>query len=164
MEAERLNGIGRSACLLRSASRDDNIQVRRSCNMYPSSILRGFGAVLFTSILASTAPGQTVLFFDTFDPVSPVPDPGCDNSVGGSIPSQWLTQPDQINGFLTQRLFSSDKCHRKNHTGPITEGGSAFEVDSNPYPFAMFRSFDEQTGTLRVGVGRRRVAQAAVLA
>lgn len=104
-------------------------------------------------IVSMPLSAQTVVFSDNFDPVPP--------AAGGVVRSaDWpytdvggypQSLPGKVLNYRVHQMQGSDAGHQKNHTGLPSEGGSAFEVNANPYPYAAYHQFDPQTGDLRVG-------------
>ena len=103
-------------------------------------------------VMLPVAPAQTSVFSDTFDSGTPggvvsgiswpfVDNAGYPTSVPGKVVS---CRMHQIQGSLPG--------HAKNHTASPDVGGSAFQVDANPYPYAAYHEFDPQTNILRAGV------------
>lgn len=98
--------------------------------------------------LSAAGVAQTTVFSDNFD----------DGDPGGAVSgADWPAIPGRINGYLIQPLIGSNPEHQKNHTpstdgqmGDPSIGGSAFEVDNNPYPYASYHEFEFQTGILRL--------------
>ncbi|GMV96646.1 MAG: hypothetical protein AMXMBFR83_10080 [Phycisphaerae bacterium] len=102
-------------------------------------------ALGFALVSSLAVRGQTVLFSDNFD--SPTPGGEYCGRVSG-----WPVLPGKVNGYSLTGLFPSPCGHQKNHTGSPLQGGSAFEPDGNPGAFASYRSFDPQTGIVRLSV------------
>ncbi len=110
------------------------------------------------ALMIPPGPGfaQTVVFSDDFDGGNIDPpwewgDVSIDNwpyVMVGSIP---VSVPGKIYGFPLHAMAGSDPGHQKNHTNPLPlVGGTAFEVDANPYGYASQHEFDAQEGTLRL--------------
>ncbi len=120
----------------------------------PSRLAVATWCVVGTAIgcLYGTALAQTVVFSDNFDPVPP--------AAGGAVRSaDWpytdaggypQSVPGKVVNWNVHQIQGSAAGHQKNHTGLPSEGGCAFEVDANPYPYAAYHEFDPQTGDLRV--------------
>jgi len=93
---------------------------------------------------------QTVVFSDDFDDGDPggvVSSENWPSVMVGGIP---VSVPGKIYGYPLHEMQGSDAGHQKNHTASPDVGGSAFEVDANPYGYASYHEFDAADGILRL--------------
>ena len=94
------------------------------------------------------ATAQTLIFSDTFD----------DGDPGGRVDSSWwpytnvggypTSVPGKIVNYKVHQIAGSEPGHAKNHTASPDVGGSAFQVDANPFPYAAYHEFEAQAGGL----------------